>query len=281
MSLATARPASSAVDLDALSPQVREALKPRWSSFLGKAAVGLVLAVLLGVSYYPVEVNNWTFLITDADNMAVFISDFLRPDFTDLGLFVEKMVETVQIALWGSALSIVVGVPCGLLSSNNIAPAWVVQPMRRLMDAARAINELVFAILFVAAVGLGPFAGVMALFIHNLGVISKLFSEAVEAIDPRPVEGIRATGASRLQQVIYGVIPQVLPLWSSFSLYRFETLVRSATVLGIVGAGGIGFTFYESFRAFQYDRAAAVIVVVVIVVSLIDILSSQLRRRLI
>src|SRR3546814_9130926 len=110
------------------------------------------------------------------------------------------MIETVQIALWGSVLSIVVGVPCGLLCSNNIAPVWVVQPMRRLMDAARAVNELVFAILFVAAVGLGPFAGVMALFIHNLGVISKLFSEAVEAIDPRPVEGIRATGASRLQQ---------------------------------------------------------------------------------
>ena len=283
MSLATAnaKALGSVVEPESLSPELRQALQPRWASFLNKAGVALVLAVLLGVSYYPAEVDNWTFLITDADNMAVFISDFLRPDFTDLGLFVEKMIETVQIALWGSVLSIIVGVPCGLLSSNNIAPLWIVQPMRRLMDAARAINELVFAILFVAAVGLGPFAGVMALFIHNLGVMSKLFSEAVEAIDPRPVEGIRATGASRLQQVIYGVIPQVLPLWSSFSLYRFETLVRSATVLGIVGAGGIGFTFYESFRAFQYDRAAAVIVVVVIVVSLIDILSSQLRKRLI
>src|SRR3546814_17930414 len=110
--------------------------------------------------------------------------------------------------------------------------------MRRLMDACRAINERVFAILFVAAVGLGPFAGVMALFIHNLGVISKLFSETVEAIDPRPVEGIRSPGASRLQQVIYGVIPQVLPLLSSFSLYSFATLVRSATVLGLARAGG-------------------------------------------
>ena len=278
MSLATA---TSAPDLQELSPEVRDALRPRWSTFLGNAAVAVVLTVLLGLSYYPAEVNNWTFLITDADNMAVFISDFLKPDFTDLGMYVEKMIETVQIALWGSALSIVVGVPCALLSSNNIAPLWIVQPMRRLMDACRAINELVFAILFVAAVGLGPFAGVMALFIHNLGVISKLFSEAVEAIDPRPVEGIRATGASRLQQVIYGVIPQVLPLWSSFSLYRFETLVRSATVLGIVGAGGIGFTFYESFRSFQYDRAAAVIIVVVAVVSVIDVLSSQLRKRLI
>jgi phosphonate transport system permease protein len=279
MSLAKA--AAPGVPVQDLSPELRDALKPRWSGFLNKAGVALVVAVLLGFSYYPAEVDNWTFLITDAGNMAIFISDFLRPDFTDIGLYVEKMIETVQIALWGSVLSIVVGIPCGLLSSNNIAPAWVVQPMRRLMDAARAINELVFAILFVAAVGLGPFAGVMALFIHNLGVISKLFSEAVEAIDPRPVEGIRATGASRLQQVIYGVIPQVLPLWSSFSLYRFETLVRSATVLGIVGAGGIGFTFYESFRAFQYDRAAAVIVVVVLVVSVIDIISSQLRKRLI
>ena len=149
------------------------------------------------------------------------------------------------------------------------------------MDAARAINELVFAILFVAAVGLGPFAGVMALFIHNLGIIAKLFSEAVEAIDPRPVEGIQATGANRLQQIIYGVIPQVLPLWTSFSLYRFETLVRSATVLGIVGAGGIGFLFYESFRSFQYDRASAVIIVIVISVTIIDIISSQIRKRLI
>ncbi|MEO3429506.1 phosphonate ABC transporter, permease protein PhnE [Pelagibius sp. CAU 1746] len=281
MSFATANAVSSAPPLDGLSPELREALKPRWSGFLKRAGVAVIIAVMLGVSYYPAEVDRWTFLITDADNMAVFIGDFLSPDFSDLDLFIQKMVETVQIALWGSVLSIAAGIPCALLSSNNIAPVWIVQPMRRLMDAARAINELVFAILFVAAVGLGPFAGVMALFIHNLGVISKLFSEAVEAIDPRPVEGIRATGASRLQQVIYGVIPQVLPLWSSFSLYRFETLVRSATVLGIVGAGGIGFTFYESFRAFQYDRAAAVIIVVVAVVSIIDIVSSQLRKRLI
>lgn len=136
-------------------------------------------------------------------------------------------------------------------------------------------------ILFVAAVGLGPLAGVMALFIHNLGIISKLFSEAVEAIDKRPVEGIRTTGAGYIHEIIFGVIPQVLPLWTSLSLYRFETNVRSATVLGIVGAGGIGYTFYESFRAFQYARSSAIIIVIVIAVSLIDVLSSQLRKHLI
>lgn len=265
----------------ALSPVIQDQLKPDWKSFSFKALIALVIVGLLGQSYYPVEVNNWTYLFTDADNMATFIADFLKPDFTDLDLFVAKMIETVQIALWGTFLSIVFGIPCGLLCSNNIAPVWIVQPMRRLMDACRAINELVFAILFVAAVGLGPFAGVLALFIHNLGIIAKLFSEAVEAIDPRPVEGIRATGAGRLHEILYGVVPQVLPLWSSFSLYRFETLVRSATVLGIVGAGGIGFHFYEAFRSFQYDRAAAIIIVVVVVVSLIDILSSNLRKLLV
>ena len=264
-----------------LSPEVVEQLKPRWGSFLQMAGVALVIAALLAIAYRPAEVFNWTYLFTDAGNMAEFAKDFLRPNFTDWELFLTKMLETVYIALWGTFLSIILGIPFALLSSANIAPWWIVQPVRRIMDAARAINEIVFAILFVAAVGLGPFAGVMAVFVHNLGIISKLFSEAVEAIDPRPVEGIRSTGATRLQEIGYGVIPQVLPLWSSLTLYRFETNVRSATVLGIVGAGGIGFTFYESFRAFQYDRAAAIIIVVVVAVTLIDILSARLRKLLI
>ncbi len=263
------------------SPEVLAALSYDWRSFAGYAAAALALAVLLGVAYQPAEVFNWTLLFTDAANMATFAKDFLSPDFADGVHYLEKMVETVYIALWGTALSIVFGVPMALLSSANIAPWWIVQPVRRLMDAARAINEIVFAILFVAAVGLGPFAGVMAIFIHNLGIISKLFSEAVEAIDPRPVEGVRATGASRIQEILYGVIPQVLPLWSSLTLYRFETNVRSATVLGIVGAGGIGFVFFESFRSFQYDKAAAIIIVVVLAVTIIDVVSARLRKFLV
>ena len=263
-----------------LSPAVAEQLKPRWSKTVTNASSALVLAVLLGASYYPAEINNWPMFFTDSGNMMIFLKDFLHPDFTDLVMFIQKMVETVYMALWGSFLSVIAGVFFSLLSSNNIAPAWIVFPTRRLMDSARAISELVYAILFVAVVGLGPMAGVMALFVHNLGIISKLFSEAVESIDMRPVEGIRSSGGGYLHEIIYGVIPQVLPLWSSLTLYRFETLVRSATVLGIVGAGGIGFTFYESFRAFEYSRAATIIIVMVISVSLIDMLSSRLRKLL-
>lgn len=239
------------------------------------------LALVLAWSWGPAEMSRLVNLFTDASNMADYASGFLSPNFRDWEYYVTEMILTVQIAIWGTVLAIVFGIPFALLSSNNIAPAWVVQPVRRLMDACRAINEIVFAVLFVVAVGLGPFAGVMALFIHNMGVVSKLFSEAVEAIDPRPVEGIRATGATRLQEIIYGVLPQVLPLWISFSLYRFETNVRSATVLGIVGAGGIGQIMFESIRGFYYAETAAILIIVVITVSIIDIVSQRLRKLVI
>lgn len=191
------------------------------------------------------------------------------------------MVVTLQIALWGTALAVVTAVPLGLLASSNIVPAWVYQPVRRLMDAFRAINEMVFAMLFVVAVGLGPFAGVLALWIHTAGVLAKLFSEAVEAIDPQPVEGIRSTGAGALHEIVYGVIPQVMPLWISFTLYRFESNVRSATVVGMVGAGGIGVVLWEIIRGFQYAQTAAVMLIVVLTVSLIDVVSSRIRKSLI
>ncbi|WP_260855391.1 phosphonate ABC transporter, permease protein PhnE [Mesorhizobium amorphae] len=146
------------------------------------------------------------------------------------------------------------------------------------MDLFRSIHELVYAVLFVVAVGLGPFAGVMALFIHTTGILAKLFSEAVEAIDPRPVEAIRATGATRLQEVVFGVVPQVLPLWMSYALYRFESNVRAATVLGVIGAGGIGQVLFESIRGFYYPEAAAMLIIMLVTVSLIDVISQQLRK---
>jgi phosphonate transport system permease protein len=137
---------------------------------------------------------------------------------------------------------------------------------------------MVFAMLFIVAVGLGPFAGVMALWVHTTGTLAKLFSEAVEAIDPRPVEGIRATGASAVEEIVYGVIPQVLPLWISYSLYRFESNVRSASVVGMVGAGGIGVILYEVIRGFEYAQTAAVMLIIIVFVTSIDLLSARIRK---
>ena len=252
-----------------------------WNRTLFNYGVWLVIVVLLALSFSPAEMYNVTYLYSDAGNMAEYISGFLKPNFHDLDYYIEEIILTVQIAFWGTVLAVIASVPFGLLSSNNIAPQWVVQPVRRLMDAFRAINELVFAMLFVVAVGLGPFAGVMALFIHTTGILAKLFSEAVEAIDENPVEGIRATGAGKLAEIVYGVIPQVLPLWISFSLYRFESNVRSATVLGLVGAGGIGQVMFESIRGFQYAETAAILLVVIVTVTVVDLISQQLRKLVI
>ena len=220
-------------------------------------------------------------LFRDSGNMSKYAAEFYPPNFREWRLYVDEMVVTLQIALWGTALAVITAVPMALLASSNIVPWWVYQPMRRLMDAFRAINEMVFAMLFVVAVGLGPFAGVLALWIHTSGILAKLFSEAVEAIDPQPVEGIRSTGASAMHEIVYGVIPQVIPLWISFTLYRFESNVRSASVVGMVGAGGIGVVLYEVIRSFQYAQTCAVLLMLVLTVTLIDVFSAWLRQRFI
>jgi phosphonate transport system permease protein len=236
----------------------------------------IVLAILAsswqGADMRPLE------FFRDAGNMRTYAASFFPPDFHDWRIYLNELIVTLQIAVWGTALAVVCAVPFGLLSSANVAPIWVVQPVRRLMDAARAINEMVFAMLFVVAVGLGPFAGVLALFVHTTGILSKLFSEAVEAIDPQPVEGIRATGAHVLEEIVFGVLPQVMPLWISFTLYRFESNVRSATVVGMVGAGGIGVILWEIIRGFQYNQTCAVLLMIVLTVTIIDVLSSRLRK---
>jgi phosphonate transport system permease protein len=220
-------------------------------------------------------------LVRDSGNMSTFLSEFFPPDFREWRTYLREMVITVHIAVWGTVLAIFCAIPFGLLSSSNIVPMWVYQPVRRLMDACRAINEMVFAMLFIVAVGLGPFAGVLALWIHTTGTLAKLFSEAVEAIDPRPVEGVRATGASPMEEIIYGVIPQVLPLWISYSLYRFESNVRSASVVGMVGAGGIGVIVYEVIRGFEYAQTSAVMLMIIVFVTLIDLASARIRQMFI
>ena len=220
-------------------------------------------------------------LIRDAGNMATYASDFFPPDFRQWRIYVEEMIVTLQIALWGTALAVVSAIPLSLLAASNITPVWVHQPIRRFMDACRAINEMVFAMLFVVAVGLGPFAGVLALWVHTAGILAKLFSEVVEAIDPQPIDGIRSTGASSLHEIVYGIIPQVMPLWVSFTLYRFESNVRSATVVGMVGAGGIGVILWEIIRGFQYAETCAVMIIIVLTVSLIDLVSARIRKALV
>jgi phosphonate transport system permease protein len=251
---------------------------PRTS--LGSLLTWAVLLALLAGSWKGADMRPLD-LVRDAGNMAQYARGFFPPDFADWRNCVAELAVTIEIALWGTALAIACSVPLALLASANITPWWVHQPVRRVLDACRAINEMVFALLFVVAVGLGPFAGVLALWVHTTGVLAKLFSEAVEAIDPQPVEGIRATGAHPLHEIAYGVLPQVMPLWVSYALYRFESNVRSASVVGMVGAGGIGMVLWDVVRGFQYAQTAAVLILLALTVTVIDLLSAQLRKHMV
>lgn len=258
-----------------LAAQV-DSLKPPKNLLLRIIGWAAFLAILVW-SWEGAEMNPYM-LVRDSGNMLEFAADFFPPNFYDWRLYLSEMVVTLQIAIWGTVLAVIAGVPLGIMSSANLMPWWVYQPVRRLMDALRSINEMVFAMLFVVAVGLGPFAGTLALFISTTGVLAKLFAEAVESIDPGPVEGVRATGSSSLQEILFGMIPQVLPLWISFILYRFESNVRSATVVGMVGAGGIGVLLWESIRGFMFAESAAILLIIIVTVSIIDMISQRTRQ---
>jgi phosphonate transport system permease protein len=256
-----------------------EAAPPPRASLRGLLLWGGLIALLAG-SWKGADMRPLD-LVRDGGNMAEYAKGFFPPAFGDWRTYLSELLVTFEIALWGTALAVVCSAPLALLASANLSPWWVHQPVRRILDSCRAINEMVFALLFVVAVGLGPFAGVLALWVHTTGVLAKLFSEAVEAIDPHPVEGIRATGAHPLSVILYGVIPQVVPLWVSYTLYRFESNVRSASVVGMVGAGGIGMVLWDVVRGFEYAQTATVLILLAVSVTIIDMASAQLRKRLV
>lgn len=237
-------------------------------------------AIILLAAIDRVDLPNIGNLFSSPEKMQRYGKDFLDPDFSQWRLLVGQMWLTVQIALWGTFLAVFLAVPLSLMASRNLSPAWLVWPVRRVMDLLRSVPDLVVATLFIVAVGLGPLAGVLAIALNTAGVLAKLFSEAVESIDKGPIEGVKATGAGRLHEIAWGVIPQVAPLWTSFALYRFESNSRAATVLGLIGAGGIGQTLFESLQAFEYSKVATIAIIIVVAVTLIDMLSQAMRKRL-
>ena len=264
-----------------ISAEVTQMLAQEEERVTFSRIVFLIVTIGILIFAYGQSELDFPLLLRRGGNMVEYIKSYFPPDFSYWKTYLEDTIITISMGVWGTLLAAIAAIPLSVLASENVCPAWIVQPIRRLLDAMRAINEIVFALVFVVAVGLGPFAGVMALFIHTAGVLGKLFSEAVEAIEPGQVEGVRATGASKIQEIIFGIIPQVIPLWTSFTLYRFESNVRAASVLGIVGAGGIGVSLYQSFQSFDYGKVCAILIILILATSIIDTISSKLRNWLI
>jgi phosphonate transport system permease protein len=206
-------------------------------------------------------------------------SQFAEWDHAQL---LRSMVETVAMAFLGTFLAVIIALPLGFLGARNIVPSALFRFLtRRIFDGCRGLDQFIWALVFVRAVGLGPIAGILAIMVAETGVLAKLFAEAIENIDTKQVDGIRSTGASRVAELRYGVLPQILPVMISQALYSIESNSREATILGLVGAGGIGLRLSERIQINAWDQVAYVIVLILITVATIDSISRWLRLRLI
>ncbi|PFG41656.1 phosphonate transport system permease protein [Isoptericola jiangsuensis] len=215
-----------------------------------------------------------------AVNMGEFLARLFPPSWDELDVIVDQLVETLQMAVVGTVLGAGLSLVVAFGAASNVAPRWVYYPCRWTMNVIRSLPDLVFALMFVSAVGLGPFAGILAMTIGSIGSIGKVFAEAMEAVDDGPVVAMQAVGASPRQVVQYGILPQAGPLLVSYTLLLFEGNVRGATILGMVGAGGIGLELTTAMKMYDYGHLSAIVICIVVLVTVIDQLSAVIRRKI-
>jgi phosphonate transport system permease protein len=264
----------------ALDPAERARLERAFSVPRTRFLIGLpVVALVLLWSFVGAEFN-FAKLGEGSANMAEFISRMFPPTWDKLGVIIELLIETLQMAVVGTVLGAVLSLLVAFGAASNISPKWVYYPTRWIMNIIRSLPDLVFALMFVSAVGLGPFAGILAMTVGSIGSIGKVFAEAMESVDEGPMIAMRSVGASQRQITQYGVLPQAAPLLVSYTLLLFEGNVRGATILGLVGAGGIGLELTTAMRMYDYGHLSAIVICIVVLVTVIDQLSAIIRRKI-
>jgi len=247
-----------------------------WIKNLGIAAF---LIILYGWALRGLEIDAET-LTNSWPYMTDFISRLWPPNLEIIDVAIKALIETIQMSLWGTTIGAILSVPIAICSAHNIAPKWLQWPANLLQNVVRSVPSIVLGLLFVAATGLGAPAGTLALGIYTIGYLAKFYQEAIESVEVRSVESLEVVGASWLQVAQYGIFPQVLPLALGYTLWMFEYNIRAAAVLGVVGAGGIGFELVNYIRSFEYNKATTMMLVLLVVVTVIDIISSKWRQRL-
>jgi phosphonate transport system permease protein len=246
------------------------------------AAIAVTVAVVGGVvaGFMALDVS-WTRVWNGFGQLGTIAVLMLPPDYgtpTRLMTWIEAMGETLAIAFLGTLFAAIIALPLGFLAARNVLPVWLFRfTMRRGLDTMRGVDTLIWALIWINVVGLGPFAGVLAIMTSDIGSFGKLFSEAIEAADKRDGEGVLATGGSDLHRIRYGLLPQVLPVLLSQILYFFESNTRSATIIGIVGAGGIGLHLAEQIRTLEWQHVSFIVLMILIAVAIIDFLSALVR----
>ena len=254
-------------------------LKPQWSwkTLVTIAIFSFVLVFVVN----DLEID-FIKLITDSSKyFGDIISRMLPPDFSNLNELVYAMFETIEIAFLGTFIAIVLSIPLGLFSARNLAPNYFVYLIcKTIVIFFRAIPEFIIAMILVIAIGFGAMPGVLALGLHTMGFLAKFYAEDIEHINKGPIDALKSSGATKSQIISFGVIPQILPSFVANNLYILDRNVRMATMLGIVGAGGIGYELQSSFRMFEYERVSAIIILIFVTIFIIDHLSAFIRSKI-
>ncbi len=276
MTLTDHRPSTRPALDDADRSRLERAFRIPRTRFL----IGLPIAALLLIWSFNGAGFDFVKLGDGAVNMGEFLGRLFPPDFSKIGTILALLLETFQMAVVGTVLGAVLSLLVAFGASTNIAPKWLYYPTRWVMNIIRSVPDLVFALMFVSAVGLGPFAGILAMTLGSIGSIGKIFAEAMEQVDRGPVIAMEAVGASKRQVIQYGILPQAAPLLTSYTLLLFEGNVRGATILGLVGAGGIGLELTTAMRMYDYGHLSAIIICIIVLVTAIDQGSALIRRRI-
>ncbi len=259
--------------------KLEEHLKPQWS---WKTLSSIILFSLILVFVVKDLEINFLKLMTDSSKYFVdILSRMLPPDFSNFSKLLYAIFETIEIAFLGTFIAIVLSIPLGLFSAKNLAPNnFIYIFSKTIIIFFRAIPEFILAMILVIAIGFGAIPGVLALGLHTMGFLAKFYAEDIEHINKGPIDALKSSGASKSQIISFGVIPQILPSFVANNLYIFDRNIRMATMLGIVGAGGIGYELQSSFRMFEYERVSAIIILIFFTIFLIDHFSSLIRYKI-
>jgi phosphonate transport system permease protein len=272
------------VDVAAIAARHPESFRRLTAGRATMWGVALVLVALAALGFASLGVDARRFVV-GLGKLGDFLVHMVPPhtgSWSKLLVYAHALAETVAIALLGTLMAAVLALPLGFLAAKNVVPQAVLHFLsRRFLDTIRGVDELIWALIWINVVGLGPFAGILAVASANFGAFGKLFSEAIEAADRKPVEGVISTGGGDLAAIRYGLLPQVVPVVISQVLYYFESNTRSATIIGIVGAGGIGLHLAEQIRVLEFQHVSAIVLMILAIVAAIDFVSTRLRLALI
>ena len=267
------------LEIDNKKKHLEKYLRPQWTW----RAYVFIFSLLSALTLVVIDLEiNFVKLFSDSSKyLGDILSRMLPPDFSNFQNLIYSMIETIEIAFLGTFIAISLSIPIGLFSARNLAPNYGVFLVARTITIFfRAIPEFIIAMILVIAIGFGAMPGVLALGIHTMGFLAKFYAEDIEHVNKGPIEALKSSGASKRQIISFAIIPQIIPSFIANNLYIFDRNIRMATMLGIVGAGGIGYELQSSFRMFEYQKVSAIIVIIFITIFIIDHLSSFIRSKI-